>query len=376
MVNNLPLVSIITPSFNSGDFLEQAIQSVLTQTYPHLEHLVMDGGSTDRTLAILQSCGPPLAWVSAADEGQADALNKGFGRAQGQIIGWLNADDFYQPGAIAAAVAYLLAHPEVDLVYGHFNLVDSAGQVIRPHYTPEFSLARLLYDAIIPQTSMFFRRRIIDELGGVDPNLHYVLDWEFTLRIARRYQVARLDEIWGNFRITEGTKSVRQPEKFWPETLAVLAQTFPQVPPDLAEALLEARLTAHLQAGLEFARMGQLTPAQAHLNQAFELNQTVNRHSAVIASGLYRAAVYPWHSAFKKHPLAATALDNLLVSLTGSPAQQRVAGYLQVYRAAQSVKAGQLNGAKPYFNQSRRLLSTRDWLDWRVARMTLGALVR
>lgn len=373
---NHPLVSIVTPSFNAGDFIEPALQSLLGQNYPHLECLVIDGGSTDTTLEILQRYQPAITWLSEPDNGQADAINKGFKRAQGEIIGWLNADDFYQPGTISAAVTYLLAHPEIDLVYGNFNLVNAAGQVIRPHYTPEFSPARLLYEAIIPQTSMFFRRRILDELGGVDPALHYVMDWEFTLRLAQRYRVAHVAEIWGNFRITAGTKSVRQPEKFWPETLAVLEQAFPQAPAGLERALREARLTAQLQAGLEFARMGQLASAKNHLEQALDLNKIVKRHAAVIAAGLYRAAVYPWHSAFEPHPLAGVALDNLLYCLNNGREQQRIAGLLQIYRAAQSIKTGQLNRIKPYLNHSRNLLSIRDWLDWQAARMTLAALIR
>lgn len=99
----MPLVSIVTPSFNSGDFLEQAILSVTNQDYNHIEHIVMDGGSTDQTLEILRRYGAPVVWTSEADEGQADAINKGFRQAQGEIIGWLNADDMYQPAAIGSA---------------------------------------------------------------------------------------------------------------------------------------------------------------------------------------------------------------------------------------------------------------------------------
>ena len=114
-VDTKPLVSIITPSFNSGDFLEEAVRSVIAQDYSPLEHIIVDGGSTDETLEILQRYNSkPVTWVSEPDEGQADAINKGFRRAQGEIIGWLNADDTYQPGAIRSAVAYLQAHPEVE----------------------------------------------------------------------------------------------------------------------------------------------------------------------------------------------------------------------------------------------------------------------
>lgn len=198
-------VSIITPSYNSGQFLEQALLSVAHQSYPNLEHLVMDGGSTDATPDILRRY-PAVTWVSEPDNGQAEAINKGFRLAKGEIIGWLNADDAYQPGAIPAAAHYLHSHPEIDLVYGNFNFIDGGGQVIHRQVTPPFSLNKLLYAAIIPQTSMFFRRRVLNMVGGVNPQLHYVMDWEFTLRIARRCRVARGSGNVGQFPDCGGDK--------------------------------------------------------------------------------------------------------------------------------------------------------------------------
>jgi len=377
MVDTLPLVSIITPSFNSGEFLEQAIQSVVTQAYPHLEYLIMDGGSTDNTLSILRRYGPPVVWISEPDKGQADALNKGFRRAQGEIIGWLNADDTYHPNAIVSAVAHLQARPEVDLIYGHFNFMDAAGQIIHSHITPEFSLKRLLSgDAVIPQTSMFFRRRILDEIGGVEAGLHYVMDWEFTLRIARRYQVKRVNETWSNFRITAHTKSVQQPEKFWPEVVEVLQQIKFDASSPLSQWLPEALFMAHLRGGLEFARVGQLNAARQQFAQAFGPDERLPYHPAVLASGLHQAASQPWHNAFRLHPLAQPALDNLSQCLVDSPAQRQVLGYVYLYRAMRSLRALNWRQGQQHLAQAAHLLTGQYLFDWRTARMVLGAILK
>lgn len=377
MPKTMPLVSIVTPSFNSGDFLEQAILSVTNQDYNHIEHIVMDGGSTDQTLEILRRYGAPVVWTSEADEGQADAINKGFRQAQGEIIGWLNADDMYQPAAIGSAVAYLQAHPDVDLVYGGYHFIDARNQIIDTHIAPEFALERLLYgDAIIPQTSMFFRRHILEETGGVDAGLHYVMDWEFTFRIARVYNVARVAEAWGNFRIVEGTKSVQQPEKFWPEIIAVLQKVIQEEPDRFKPWTTDALFKTHLLAALEFARAGQVAAMQSYAERAFGLNAQPCNHPAVLASGLYQAAVYPWHSAFRTHPQAQQALDNLSTALTGSPAQRRVLGYLYLYRALRGLRQGNLGQVQQHLSGAKTFLARRDLFDWRSARMSLGAILK
>ncbi len=369
--HNLPLVSIVTPSFNSGDFLEQAIQSVVGQGYPHLEHIVVDGGSTDNTLQILQRYDEPVRWRSEPDEGQANAINKGFGRARGAIIGWLNADDTYRPQAIEAAAGYLQAHPEIDLVYGHYHFIDAGGVVIHPHQAPPFNLERMLYgDAIIPQTSMFFRRHVIRQTGGVRPDLHYVMDWEFAFRIARHYRVARVDQAWANFRIVEGTKSVRQSEKFWPEIIVVLQEVVREGDPRLLLQANDALFMSHLRAGLEFARSGQLATAQEYIAEAFNLCPHPAQHPAVLASGLFQTATYPWHSAFQPHPQAQVALANLSTCLGQGTVQRRVRGYLHLYQALRRLRQGR----RPRLGQVR--LAHRDFLQWPALRMMLAALLK
>jgi glycosyltransferase involved in cell wall biosynthesis len=205
-------------------FLPEAIASVQAQDIRNLEYLVADGGSTDGTVHLLQGYNGHLKWWSRPDGGAADALATAFRSARGEILGWLNADDTYQPQAISGAVNYLQAHPSVSLVYGGFNFIDEKGHVVHTHYPPSFALEKLLYSDIIPNAGMFFRRQIITEIGGINPHLHYVLDWEFVLRIALRYQVAQVSAIWGNFRITSGTKSVEKCDRFWPEIIPILQE--------------------------------------------------------------------------------------------------------------------------------------------------------
>ncbi len=373
-----PLVSIVTPSFNSGEFLEQAIQSVISQDYPYLEHIIVDGGSTDNTLAILQRYGAPVAWVSEPDRGQADAINKGFRRARGDIIGWLNADDSYQPGAITSAVAHLQAQPQVDLVYGGYDFVDADGSLLRRHTAPEFSLKRLFYgDAIIPQTSMFFRRYLIDIVGGVKPDLHYVMDWEFVFRLARRFTVNRVAETWANFRITSGTKSVQQPERFWPEIIGVVQEVLrAEGDPQFKAWSGDVLFMCHIMAALEFARADQPDAAQTYVEHAFRINPRPDNHPAILASGLFKAAAYPWHSAFRWHTGAEKALDNLSYGLESMPEGKRVLGYLSLYRALRSIRQGHRSGIKNYLSQARSCLGLRDWFNWYSTRLVASALLK
>jgi hypothetical protein len=376
-VSNLPLVSIITPSFNAEGFLEDAIQSVVSQDYPHLEHIIIDGASTDSTLDILGRYGPPVTWLSEPDQGQADALNKGFRRAKGDIIGWLNADDTYQPDVIRSAITFMQAHPEVDLVYGNFNFIDGYNQVIKRHSTVPFALEKFLYgDAIIPQTSMFFRKRVLAQSGGVNPDLHYTMDWEFTFRLARTYQVKRVNETWGNFRIVEGTKSVQHTERFWPEMIKIVRQISQDYPQIFQPVIDDALFMNHLRAALEFARVGQGDNACRYLDQAFQNCPQPRQHPAVLASALFKTATYPWHSAFQVHPQAEQALDNVCIYLDDTPLKQQIQGFLNLYQALRQIRQGHLEKTHHYLSQALHLLRHRDFFHWRSARMMLGAILK
>ncbi len=206
-VNTLLKVSVVTPSFDQSRFIEETILSVKNQSYSEIEHIIVDGGSTDGTLDILRKY-KRLHWISERDRGQSDALNKGFKMATGEIIGWLNADDAYQPDAVETVVQFFHEHPNTGLVYGNVNIVDEDGEIIRTRYSPSFDLGLLVRGGhCYIQPATFFRRKIFDEVGYLDLAFHEAMDYEFFIRIGQRFKIKRIPRILGNFRAHAESKT-------------------------------------------------------------------------------------------------------------------------------------------------------------------------
>ncbi len=218
------LVSIITPSYNHARFIEATIRSVLDQDYPEIEYLVMDGGSTDGTADVIQKYAARLSgWVSEKDRGQTDAINKGFARARGEILAWLNSDDTYNPGAVSEAVAYLRGHPQVGLVYGDCNFIDAQGDVIGKFPARQTDYARLRQGYVhVPQQAAFFRADLWRQVGPLDPSFYFAMDYDLWVRLARISRVAYLPgRVWANFRLHGDAKTVAADDRCWPEMLKV-----------------------------------------------------------------------------------------------------------------------------------------------------------
>jgi glycosyltransferase involved in cell wall biosynthesis len=180
----LPSLSVITPSYNSSEFVEDAILSVARQQGVTAEHIVIDGASTDSTVAVLQRHAE-VQWISEPDKGQSEAINKGFPRARGELVGWLNADDYYLPGGLAAVARSAQEHPDSDVIYGDCVFVDRDGRIVRSKVEHDFDRSVLMYfGCYIPSTSTFFRRRIIDSGVLLNSDYRVCMDFEFFARLA------------------------------------------------------------------------------------------------------------------------------------------------------------------------------------------------
>jgi len=205
-----PTVTIVTPSYNQGEFIRATIESVLAQDYPRLEYIVMDGGSSDQTPAIAAEYASRLTWISEKDRGQAHAINKGFGRAKGEIVAWLNSDDILLPGAVSRAVnAFADAPAEIGGIYGEGYMMDRDGRLTRRFPATEpFNLWKLVYlSDYILQQSVFFRRAAVEEVGWLDEKLHYALDWDLLIRLGKRFGLQYVPEYFGALREYPEAKS-------------------------------------------------------------------------------------------------------------------------------------------------------------------------
>ncbi len=223
MPNGEPLVSIVTPSLNQAQYLEKAIQSVLAQEYPRIEYIVVDGGSTDGSVDIIRGYEAQLAWwISEPDEGHADALNKGFACASGDVLAWLNSDDYYYPGAIAQAMAFLRDHPDVGMVYGDADYLDPQGRVIGRFPAAQTDLQRMLRGYVhIPQATTFFRADIWEQVGPLDLSLFFAFDYDLWVKIAAQSELKYLHRTWAAFRLHEEGKTIDSSARCWPDMIEV-----------------------------------------------------------------------------------------------------------------------------------------------------------
>ena len=229
MNNDNPLVSIITPSFNQGRFIEETILSVKGQDYGNIEHIIIDGGSSDETLDILRKYETEygLTWISEPDRGQSDAINKGFNLAKGSVVGWINSDDTYLPGAVSNAVKVLTARKGIDWIHGNAYWIDADGFVIGQFPVKAFNLEDLLkFGMHIAQPSIFFRRYILEKIGGLDENLHSTMDYDFMLRMSHTFQGGFIPEFMATRRLHKFAKSVSQANTFYKETIKSLVKFF------------------------------------------------------------------------------------------------------------------------------------------------------
>jgi len=217
-----PLISIVTPSYNQGEFIEETIRSVLLQGYPNLEYIIIDGGSTDNSVEIIKKYEQYLAyWVSEQDKGQSNAINKGFYRAKGELIGWQNSDDYYHPKTFKI-VAQEMNYNNFDIIYGAVKYVNQSGKFIRDYPVSSFEISKLIPYLNLGNQSMFFRKTILENRIFFKQKLHHALDQEYIVRLAlKNYRFKFNPEAIGYYRTHEQSKSSNQYETYLREIMEI-----------------------------------------------------------------------------------------------------------------------------------------------------------
>ena len=210
-----PQLSIVTPVFNGKRFIEFCINNVIEQKCEEAEHLIIDGGSTDGTAELIRQYAdrfPHIRWVSEKDKGQSDAMNKGVALAAGEVLGFLNVDDYYEPGVLREALPIIQRLPKPALLVGNCNVWDDAGKLMSVNKPAQISLMNLLrqrYDEAFPMnpSAYFYHKALHDSIGPYETHEHFGMDVHFIFKAVRDAHVTYVDRVWGNYRYLESTKT-------------------------------------------------------------------------------------------------------------------------------------------------------------------------
>ena len=223
-----PKISIVTPSLNQGEFIEETIRSVLLQGYPILEYCIIDGGSTDESVNIIRKYEPWIHyWVSEPDEGQTDAINKGLKKATGDIVAYLNSDDVYCPGTLYCVVEYFNKYPDISMMYGDIIHIDRYGQLLSKVHAGQLNKIQYIKCRFyIPQPTVFFRSYLLNTLGLFDPRFHLAMDMEYWIRILFHYTIGYNPQILAKARIYNEAKSSCHRSDYLKEHLMILDLIF------------------------------------------------------------------------------------------------------------------------------------------------------
>lgn len=249
-----PRISIVTPSFNQGPFIEETIRSVLLQDYPNLEYIVIDGGSTDSTRQILKKYDCYITWISELDEGQTDAINKGLKMASGEIVAYLNSDDIYEPGALMRVAELFCQWDDVAMIYGDIIHIDKRSEFLEIHKTGDVNLKQYLMagEFYLPQPSVFFRKNVIDSIGYFNKQLHLAMDYDYWLKLIINFKTRYVPITFSRARIYPQAKSSALDYKYLDEILTIFDSLFREY--NLKQYRKDAYGFVHFVGGLTFMK--------------------------------------------------------------------------------------------------------------------------
>ncbi|WAL58529.1 glycosyltransferase family 2 protein [Thermocoleostomius sinensis] len=221
-----PLISIVTPSYNQGEFIEETIRSLLLQGYPNLEYIIIDGGSIDNSIEVIRKYEPWITyWTSEPDQGQSNAVNKGFLKSHGTILAWLNSDDTYEKNALCSVATLMVQKPNVDVVYGNVKVIDEVGQTLTEVRTVPFNSQAFLYETvhIVAQSAVFWRSKLFFEVGKLNEELHYSMDRDLLVKFMEKgANFAFLRAPLGTYRCHQSSKTFGTSSKSRAELLSLI----------------------------------------------------------------------------------------------------------------------------------------------------------
>ena len=275
---NLPTLTVVTPAYNQAEFLRDTIESVLSQDYPNIEHIVLDDGSTDETPEILASYGDRVRWETHKNMGQTATINKGWSMTSGEIITWLNSDDtFYTNSSVREGMEYLIEHPNVGIVFGDSMYTEADGTELEPtRPVIDFTYEKMVRtcENFISQPSAFIRREIVAKVGELDPKYYYFMDWDFWIRAGIYYGIEHVDAIWSTYRLHAESKTVAQSKKAAPELEYLYEKFFARddVPAEIRAIESEAMMNMCFTTGGYYLKGGDTENAAKMAKKAFEYN--------------------------------------------------------------------------------------------------------